>query len=87
LTSALAAELAPGIRVNCICPGFTKTGFNAPAISFHGEASWQRGVRELVPLGREAEPDETARGIFFLISNSASYITGHKLILDGGMLR
>lgn len=82
LSKALAAELAPDIRVNCICPGLIDTPMNA-------------GLKKApedgppVPLDRYAlrrwgQPDEIAASIIYLLSNDASYVTGATLAIDGG---
>ena len=81
LTTAMARELAPSrIRVNAIAPGFTNT-----------EATRQLGavietLVKTVPIGRLAEPEEMAAACAFLLSDEASYITGHVLSVDGGQI-
>jgi len=74
LTRALAAELAPRIRVNAIAPGLVKTPMAAGIV----------GAEKNYALGRLAEPEEIARAIAFLTSSEASYITGATLAVDGG---
>lgn len=74
ISRALAAELAPAIRVNCICPGMVDTpmaeGFKANVGNY--------------ALKRLADPEEIARAILFLTSSEASYVTGATLAVDGG---
>lgn len=74
ISRALAAELAPAIRVNCICPGMVDTpmadGFKANVGNY--------------ALKRLADPGEIARAILFLTSSEASYVTGATLAVDGG---
>jgi NAD(P)-dependent dehydrogenase (short-subunit alcohol dehydrogenase family) len=84
---ALAAELAPdGIRVNTICPGWVDTTFNDPAIAFMGGRETQEEiVRQIVPLGRQAVPEEIASGVLYLASDASSYMTGQILLVDGGV--
>ena len=86
LTRSFAQELGEkGIRVNTISPGVTETpifdkfgfGDNLPSILDSVKAS--------TPLGRIGEPDEIANAIFFLASESASFITGSDLQVDGGL--
>ena len=86
-TKALAAELAPDkIRVNAMCPGWVDTAFNQPAIDFMGGREKQLEiVRQVVPMQREALPDEIARGMLFLASDMSSYMTGQALLIDGGV--
>ena len=81
LTGHLAAELAPGVRVNAIAPGLVRTDF--------ARALWEPGEAIAVartPLRRLGEPDDVARAALFLMSEAASFITGHTLVVDGGML-
>lgn len=74
LSRALAAELAPVIRVNCVCPGMVDTpmadGFRANVGNY--------------ALKRLADPEEIARVILFLTSSESSYVTGATLAADGG---
>jgi dihydroanticapsin dehydrogenase len=86
-SKALAAELGPdGIRVNAICPGWVDTPFNEPPIDFMGGVERQAEmVRATVPLGRQGNVDEIADAIVFLASDAASYMTGHALVVDGGV--
>lgn len=81
LTRTLAAELAPGVRVNAIAPGLVKTDM-ARALWEPNEAAMARAV----PLARLGEPDDIARAAVFLCSDAASWITGSTLVVDGGML-
>lgn len=77
-TQSLAKELAPRINVNCVSPGVTRTNLvNAY------KKSVKRTIMKTL-LKRIAEPDEIAKVIVFLASDSASYITGQNIIVDGG---
>jgi NAD(P)-dependent dehydrogenase (short-subunit alcohol dehydrogenase family) len=79
LIRTMATEWGPhGIRVNAAMPGSCAT----PRLDF-GEAGMAR-MKELLPLGRPATPDELAKAILFLLSDLASYVTGHNLWVDGG---
>lgn len=78
LTKVLALELAPyRVRVNCICPGATKT----PMIS----SKALRRLAEKIPLGRVGRSEEVADLVFFLASSSAKQITGGVFVIDGGI--
>ena len=83
MTMTLAVELGPSkIRVNALAPGLVDTRFAAAIV--HNPDLAQRVV-ERTPLGRYAQPDEMAGAALFLASDAASFVTGHTLVVDGGM--
>jgi NAD(P)-dependent dehydrogenase (short-subunit alcohol dehydrogenase family) len=83
LVKSLSREYAAdGITVNAIAPGGVETPMLRDGVS--GEVLDK--FRGLIPLGRFATPDEVARPTVFLISDWASYITGHTLDVNGGQL-
>lgn len=83
LTKALAVELAPDrITVNAIGPGYVATEMNTPLVE---DPEFDAMVRSRTPLGRWGEPTEIAAAAVFLASDEAGYVTGQKLIVDGGM--
>jgi dihydroanticapsin dehydrogenase len=86
-TTAAALELARDrIRVNSVCPGFIDTPFNNPAIAFMGGREEQaRIVERMVPLGRQAMPDEVAPLYVYLLSDESAYVTAQALSIDGGV--
>ena len=86
-TTAAALELAVhNIRVNSVCPGFIDTPFNNPAIDFMGGRQAQALiVKAMVPLGRQATPDEIAPLYTFLLSDESSYVTAQAYSIDGGV--
>ena len=79
-SQALALELAEhGINVNILSPGFTDVG-DRPGVS----AEYRATISKAIPWGRVGEPDDLARGAFFLCSEEAEYMTGAILPIDGG---
>lgn len=83
MTRAMAVELAQyGIRVNCLAPGFIKTNMSSLALDKDPER--KKKVLSRTPLGRLGKPEEVADAALFLVSPSASYITGVVLPVDGG---
>lgn len=76
-----AAEVASrGIRVNCLAPGFIATEMTGIL-----NEEQKKGILAEIPLGRIAEAKEVATAAAFLLSDRASYITGHTLSVNGGM--
>jgi NAD(P)-dependent dehydrogenase (short-subunit alcohol dehydrogenase family) len=87
LARAAAAELGPhGIRVNSINPSITKTPLTLGMISKDANGSEQHPFAPSgsIPLGRLAEAEEIAHAAAFMLSDRASYINGHALVVDGG---
>lgn len=86
-TKALSAELGPDkIRVNAICPGWIDTPFNQPIINFIGGLdARERMIEQVVPLRRQGLPEEIAPAVVYLASDESSYVTGHYLVIDGGL--
>ena len=84
MTEGFAKELSVhGIRVNAVLPGLTDTKFAAPII---GDPQLMATMRQLIPLGRSAQPNEIAPAVLFLCSSAAAYVTGASIVVDGGYL-
>jgi NAD(P)-dependent dehydrogenase (short-subunit alcohol dehydrogenase family) len=83
MTKTMAYELAGNrIRVNAIAPGFVDTRF-ASAILKNDVLLDE--VLKLTPMKRYGQPDEIAGGALYLASDAAGFLTGHTLVIDGGM--
>ena len=81
LTKCLARDLAPHVRVNAIAPGYTETAFHAERTIAEREQITAR-----IPLRRFARPEDVARAAVFLASDEAAYVTGHTLVVSGGVV-
>ncbi|MCC7441547.1 MAG: SDR family oxidoreductase [Bdellovibrionales bacterium] len=83
LTKTTALEYAKkNIRVNAVCPGVIQT----PMIDrfTHGEAQALQQLAAGEPVGRVGSPDEIASAVLWLCSDSATFVTGHPMVVDGG---
>lgn len=91
-TQALAREVAThGIRVNCVCPGFVKTGMQSREVQWEAKLrnlTPQQVVEEYIaqtPLGRLEVPEDVAKAVMFLCSDLSGFITGEALNVTGGV--
>jgi glucose 1-dehydrogenase len=83
LVRVLAQELGPhGIRVNAVSPGMVRTGMTARV---YADPELAAARDALVPLGRVAAPEDVADVVAFLLGADARYVTGHDLVVDGGL--
>jgi 3-oxoacyl-[acyl-carrier protein] reductase len=80
-TKALAREVAPrNVTVNAVAPGFIETEIWETV-----PEDIQTSLMDVIPLGRVGQAEEIAKAVAFLASDDAAYITGHVLVVDGGM--
>ena len=83
LTKTAALEFAKsGIRINAVCPGTARSKMVNDWIG--GDPAQEAEVAALHPIGRIAEPEEIAAAVLWLCSDSASFMIGHALVVDGG---
>jgi NAD(P)-dependent dehydrogenase (short-subunit alcohol dehydrogenase family) len=84
LTEQMALEWGPrGVRVNCVAPGFIDAGMSAP---FYADSAIHKQRASRVPLRRLGVADDIAAAVLFLASDEATYINGHQLVVDGGVV-
>jgi 3-oxoacyl-[acyl-carrier protein] reductase len=80
-TKALASELCPKIRVNCVAPGWIETAMVRPVFE---DEEYKQSVINAIPLQRMATTDDVALSICFLLSDWSRHITGEILNINGG---
>jgi NAD(P)-dependent dehydrogenase (short-subunit alcohol dehydrogenase family) len=92
LTKGLALEVAPTIRVNCVCPGIVNTEMMDREYVWEEEMTGekQESIKERwmsgIPMGRFQEPEHVAGVVQFLASDAASEMTGQAINITGGMV-
>lgn len=86
MTRALALELAPAVRVNCVCPGYVDTDMvRRDTIDKASDpAALEETLKNKAPLQRIAAPEEIATAILYLASAEARFVTGAAFQIDGG---
>lgn len=83
LTKAVALEWArQGVRVNAICPGYVQTAMLPDLETNEAVAKF---IRRATPLGRWSQPEEYVGPAVFLASDASTFMTGHSLVVDGGL--
>lgn len=83
LTRVGAADYARhGIRINAVCPGYTRTPMALGSLADYGVSV--EDVAAAQPIGRVAEPEEQAAAVLFLCSDDARFMAGHAMVIDGG---
>jgi 3-oxoacyl-[acyl-carrier protein] reductase len=80
-SKSLARSVAPRVRVNVVAPGWIETSFGA-----HLDDGARNRVADATPLKRWGTPDDVAGAVVFLASPAAAFITGHALVVGGGIV-
>ena len=84
MTKQMACDFSPlGVRVNAICPGHIVT--EKMEVRWNEVPSGLKFFEEQYPVRRTGIPEDIANGVAFLCSEEASFITGHSLVIDGGL--
>jgi NAD(P)-dependent dehydrogenase (short-subunit alcohol dehydrogenase family) len=92
LSKGAALEVAPHVRINCVCPGIVNTDMMEreyaweEAMTGEPKASIQKRWMSGIPMGRFQEPEHVARLVLFLASDDSSEMTGQAVNITGGMV-
>ena len=82
LTKSVALEYAKsGIRINAIAPGVTETEMVQRV-----DKQLIERLKSITPIGRIGDPQEIANAVVWLLSDKASFVLGHTLLVDGGVV-
>lgn len=84
MTLALARSLAPGIRVNAVCPGLIETRWHLSRFSEEDYAKFKANYEKTVPLAKAASADDVAEVAVWLMEGAAQ-VTGETILVDGGL--
>lgn len=77
------SRTGPRVRVNCLIPGNTETDELVERFNLN-DPDARRGMLDEIPQRRIAAPEEIANALEFLVSPNSAYMTGQKLVVDGG---
>jgi 3-oxoacyl-[acyl-carrier protein] reductase len=80
-SKSLARSLAPGVRVNVLCPGWIETSFGVQA-----DPGFRRSVTQNTPLGRWGRPEDVTGAAVYLASPEAAFVTGQGINVNGGVV-
>ena len=85
LTKSAALDYAKlGVRINAVCPAYTDTAMVQSAIE--GNPLMAHIMARAIPMGRLGQASEIAEAVVWLCSDASSFVTGHALVLDGGLV-
>ncbi len=86
MTRAMALEVAPDVRVNCVCPGYVDTDMIRRDHIDKAEdpSAAERRMIDYAPMKRIATPAEISQAVLYLASSEARFVTGAALPIDGG---
>ena len=85
MTRAMALEIAPDVRVNCVCPGYVDTDMIRQSIAKKEDPSAaEQKMIDYAPMKRITTPAEISQGVLYLASYEARFVTGAALPIDGG---
>ena len=85
ITKSAALDYAKrGIRINAVCPAYTDTAMAQRAID--GNPLMAQIMARAIPMGRLGRAGEIAEAVVWLCSDASSFMTGHPLVLDGGLV-
>lgn len=79
--SAAVGYAKSGIRINAVAPGLVKTD-----MIYSIDEQFMKTLKSMHPIGRIADPQEIAEGVVWLLSDKASFVLGHTLLVDGGIV-
>jgi 3-oxoacyl-[acyl-carrier protein] reductase len=80
-SKSLARSVAPGVRVNVLCPGWIETSFGEQV-----DREFHRAVAQQTPLGRWGRPQDVANAALYLASPEAEFLTGQAINVNGGVV-
>lgn len=84
ITVAALEYAKSGIRINAVAPGGVETDM-VERLTKHNK-QWRETLRSMHPIGHNADPKEIANAVVWLLSDKASFVLGHTLLVDGGLV-